>query len=712
MKPLLLHAMPVLLSLSATTQAQEGGELGRMWTFDNPPLAYLEQEYGFKPDQAWLDSLRLGSLRLGGESSVSGFGSASFVSPKGLILTSTRCVRDAVTATRPNDLDIINAGFVAAAREDELRMRTRKHGWLTAAQLIKTSNVTDEVNEGVAPTDNEVRTRQKREANKKSILDAARRADPKLAPQIVSLHQGAVFRLYQYRVYDDLRLVALPHVQAARFGGNKDNFTYPRYCVDFAFLRAYEDGKPADTREHHFRCRSSGAKKGELVFVSGNPGTTKRLLTKAQIELERDVRIPIEAERLENGLRIWKDPAGRTFSGAFDPEKPSKYYSWVRTSILALQDALKAARGNLHGLENAKLMARKGATEKAFRTRVMANELLAKKYGDLWNRIANVVARRRRHEPRKQFHRASGLVLAAAVDIVRLCDPQETEPHRELAKKKLQAWSGTTISPNFYATARALDHFARAQGWLPDDGPFLTKVLGGRSPKEFLNLMMPLESGRSSSWLGYPQRRDALVKAGWKTIQASEDPTIVAARELVTLMRENDKLGEELDAKEEALRAELGRALLACYGTSVGSDGTMTLRFTDGVIRGLAYDGTIAPHRTTFGGLYARNVEFDNRYPFNLPQIWLDRRAKIDMTTPINFASTNDISVGNAGSVVVNKDLEVVGVVVDGNRESLHNDFVFKGDVPRAISVHVGGILETLVKIYDAHRVAEELAGR
>jgi len=200
MKSIFLAGLALLLSLTSTTLAQENGELGRMWTFENPPLAYLEKEYGFKPDQKWLNSLRLGSLRLGGEDVLPGFGSASFVSPKGLIMTSTRCVRDAVAQTRPGDLDMINTGFVAAALEQEIRLRSRRDGWLTAAQLYKISNVTNKVNKGVAPTDNETQIREKREANKKTILGAARKADPKLVPQIVSLYQGGTFQLYQYKI--------------------------------------------------------------------------------------------------------------------------------------------------------------------------------------------------------------------------------------------------------------------------------------------------------------------------------------------------------------------------------------------------------------------------------------------------------------------------------------------------------------------------------
>ena len=291
MKSIVLTGLALLLSLTSITAAQENGELGRMWTFENPPLAYLEQQYGFQPDQAWLDALRLGSLRLGGEDVLPHFYSASFVSPNGLIMTSTRSVRDAVVETigrgaaarARSPLRNIKVGFVAAGLDQEVRLRSRRDEWLTAAQLIKITNVTDEVNKGIAPTDSEIQSKEKRDANKQAILDAARKVDPKLVPQIVSLFQGAVFQLYQYKVYYDVRLVVVPHLQTALFGGDPDNFTWPRYSIDFAFLRAYEDGKPADTSKHYFKWKSGGAKQDELVFVSGNPGTTNRLFTKAQL---------------------------------------------------------------------------------------------------------------------------------------------------------------------------------------------------------------------------------------------------------------------------------------------------------------------------------------------------------------------------------------------------------------------------------------------
>lgn len=711
MKSIGLTGFALLFSLASTATAQEGNSLGRMWTFEDPPLAYLERVHGFRPDEQWLDSLRLGSLRLGGEDVLSGFSSASFVSPQGLILTSTHCVRSAIAWTRPRDLNLIKDGFYAAEQEHEIRLRTFRDGWLTAAQLVRSSNVTDEVQHGVLPTDDDMQIQVKREANKERILDAARKSDPKLVPQIVSLYQGAVVRLYQYRVYDDLRLVVLPHVQTAQFGGDSDNFTYPRYSLDFAFLRAYEDGKPANTTQHYFRWNPEGAEEGELVFVSGNPGTTKRLLTKAQLELERDIRIPMEIERLTNALRIMKDPRSNTYSGVFDPENPSEHWAWVRTGILELENDLKAARGKLRGLRAALWIAQKGAAEQSFKSRVIADENLAKKHGDLWNRVASLVQQQRRHEPRAQFHTGAGL-LDLAVAIVRTCDPTETEEHRERAEKRLRDWKGSGFNLNFHGTAHVLDQLVRARTWLPDDDPLFTKVLGGRTPKEFADLM----ERRTPTSLRDSAQRDTLVQSGWTAIQESDDPVVVGARELTTLLRRNENLEIELNAKKEALGLEIARAWFACYGTGrsnqeTPADGTKTLRFSDGVVKGYTAGDKVLPHRTTFRGLYARSAKFDNDYPFKLPEIWLDREHKIDTTKAVNFVSTNDITSSSAGSVVVDKALRVVGVVVDGNAESLHNDFTFRDDLPRAVSVHASAILEALVKIYDARRVTDELTG-
>ena len=717
MRTICLIVIALLVSLTPALYAQEDHERGRMWTFEDPPLDDFESAYGFRPDQEWLDALRLGSLRLGGEDVLARAASASFVSPNGLILTSARNLRDAIGATvgnggldhRRSPLRTLKSGFVAAGERQEVRLKSGE-GWLTVAQLVSTTDVTDEVNHGVRADDSSIRAKAKRDVNKQAILDEASRTDPKLVPQIVSLYHGAVVQLYQYRVYDDVRLVAHPHVQLAYYGGDTDDA--PGYALDFAFLRAYEDGKPADTTDHYFTWASGGAEEGELVFVSGNNGTTRRLFTMAQLEFERDIRIPMMLESLENRLRIMDQPVD-------DPGLASWDYGRLHVFALAMKNGVKTARGNLRALQDAQLMARRAAAEQAFKDRVMADTDLEAQYGDLWDRIEHLISRRRQHEARARFHVPNHFHFGVLVAIVRMLDPAESDERREQARKTVDSWAGVTSPVMAWpSSAFVQDQFRRARTWLPEHDPFFTKVLDGKSIDAFGVVMMQ----DTPSWLGHPEQRDALVRSGWEGIQASEDPMVIAARELAILMREHERLGEELDAEEEALGAELGRAYLATYGTRVSPDGTLTLRFTDGVVSGV---------RTTFDDIYARSAEFDNEYPFNLPQAWLDRKDAIAMTKSVNFVSTNDttsrtvalrfnrygthhwdVSGGNAGSVVVNSALEVVGVVVGGNVESLQNDVVFNDDVSRTISVHVDGIMEALVKLYDAQHIAEELTGR
>jgi hypothetical protein len=691
-RSLFLTILAPTLVFAGSLRSQENQELGRMWTYENPPLAYLEKEYGFKPDQTWLANLRMAALRLGGDTR--GFCSASFVSPKGLIMTNNHCVRDAVAATSKLTMAKVKTGFTAAAYEEEVRLTTGNDGWLSVSQLNKMADVTARVNEGITAEDSEAEIKQKREANKEKILEEAKKNDPNLKPQVVSLYQGGIFQLYQYKVYDDVRLVCTPHLQSAHFGGDPDNFTYPRYSMDFAFLRAYVDGKPADTTKHYFKWKMEGAKEGDLVFVPGNPGTTERLNTKAQMDFFRDVKQPIILELLDNRLAIFRKIIERI------PQLKDQF----ATQMLQWENGQKAIGGELSGLRDAALMAQKERAEAAFKARVMKDPALKAKYGTLWEDIAEVAKDRREVEPLTMF-RSSGFLskLSAAVTVVQAVDPDGSEETREAALKSVPT---VRAQDNIITQQLFIDHVERARKWLKKDDPYLTEVLGGA------------ESGRAAlaalqgSKVGNPKFRSDLVEGGWDAVKASEDPAIAAARALVPLMRADSKRSEELDAREEKYGAMIGRALFACYGTAVSPDATMTPRFADGVVKGFKYNGTIAPYRTTFYGLYARNIEFDGEYPFNLPAVWLEKKDQIDMTKAVNFVSTNDIVGGNSGSVVVNKELEVVGLIFDGNIESLPNSYVYKDDVPRSVSVHVEGIMESLLKVYDAEHVAKELQGK
>ena len=682
MKPSLLAplACTLAIALSPThVSAQANMEMGKMWTFENPPLGYLKEEYGFEPSQEWLDALRLASLRYANGCS------ASFVSPKGLIMTNHHCVRGHIAEASPKGQDWVKDGFYATSMEDETKL-----GGVTVQQLVAMGDITKEMNVGVGEDDDEGAAVAKRRANEAKILTGAREKHPGTTPQIVKLHQGAVYQLYIYKVYDDIRLVCAPHLQTAHFGGDPDNFTYPRYSIDFSFVRAYENDEPVDTSAHYFRWSTTGAKKDELVFVTGNPGTTDRLKTKAEMVFMRDAFYPIVRELIDNRLDIMRGLA----------KESSEQEQKLRTDILMFENAQKAYKGYHDGLLNAELMAQKTAAEAEFLGRINAKPELREKFGDVWSELQELSTLKTAFETRRRFHSTGGSPhLARALAVVRAA----TATGRERESLANRALSMST-SMGAFERASFVDHLARAAKWLPPNDTYYRAVVGDRSAEETAALI----EQSSISDQAFVQE---MLDGGANALRESDDAALQMAAALDPLLRAKDKLEAWLTKQIEAQGVLIGQALFACYGNKVSPDATFTLRFSDGRAQGFPYNGTIAPYRTSFFGLYARNVEFDNKYPFNIPQAWLDRKDRVDMTKSVNFVSTNDIIGGNSGSPIVNANLEVVGLIFDGNIEMLANKFVYTDHVPRAVSVHVDAIMEALRKIYDAERVADELVG-
>jgi hypothetical protein len=670
-------ALSFALLLAAPHARSQGNlELGKMWTFENPPLAYLEEEYGFKPTSAWLDALRLASLRFGNGCS------ASFVSPKGLILTNHHCARDDIARVSPKDADWVTNGFYATGLADEVELPG-----LTVQQLVAMENVTEAMNAGISDGDDDAAASQKRAANEKAIVERARTSHPGLSPKIVSLHQGAVFQLYLYKVYSDIRLVCSPHLQTAHFGGDPDNFTYPRYCLDFTFCRAYEDGKPADTRENYFRW-SRGAMENELVFVTGNPGSTDRLKTMAELVFLRDAYYPIVRELIDNHLAIMRELAKES------PEQEQD----LRTSVLMFENAQKAYTGYHEGLLDPRLMERKAKAEADFKARVQSDPENAARYGKVWQELEDLAVLRTGFEARRRFQTPGGskhLARALAVVLaVRSSGDERDRRTREVLEMPVRM---STVERAFF-----VDHLTRAQNWLRPNDPYLVAILGKRTPDQTADLL-------DASAIGDQELVHKLLDGGERALAAEQDPAIRMALALAPLVRANEKMSRWLEEQQGSLGVAIGRALFAAYGNTVSPDATSTLRFSDGRVKGFPYNGTVAPYRTSFYGLYARNVEFRGREPFDLPQIWLERTERIDLEKPVDFVSTNDIIGGNSGSPIVNKDLEVVGLIFDGNIEMLPNKFLYTDAVARAVSVHVQGIMEALTKVYEATRVVEEL---
>lgn len=662
--------------------------LGKMWTFENPPLAYLEAEYGFKPDQRWLDALRLGALRLGERDNP--WCSASFVSPRGLIMTNHHCVREQIAQIQGPE-DWVKNGFAAAALSDEVRIPG-----LTVQQLIAQEDVTSRVDEGVRESDDDVAVAKRRAANIEAVVSAADEAHPDHMHQVVALYHGAVHHLYRYRVWDDLRLVVAPHLQTAHYGGDPDNFTYPRWSIDFAFVRAYLDDAPAETAAHYFRWRERGAQEGDLVFVPGNPGNTNRQLTMQQLELQRDLEYPMVVEQFANSIEILKP---------FKDRAPG-----LLTTLLSWQNSCKAIQGMLDGLNDDALMAKKRRNELHFRGAISESPELGKEYGDLWREVNVLVQQQKEVLPRAMFHQPGfSSVLQRGVLVAEALDETMGEDRRKAARDGALNFMGGS-SP--LTQALLVDQFQRAEAWLPRDDALLAAVGQQHydAEAEEVDWEAALGDLRRSKLSRDGFVRDLLeADAGADRWATDDDPGVRAARALWSLMRDAERSQELLDSGLEKQGARLGRALFAVYGDDISPDATMTLRFSDGCVAGYPYNGTVAPWATSFYGLYGRGAAFANAHPFDIPQPWLQHRAAIDMSARVCFASTNDIVGGNSGSCVVDRDLRVVGLVFDGNIESLANDFYFTQDVARAVSVHTDAIMQALQHVYGMQRVVAEL---
>ncbi len=682
---ILLLVAPALAQ-SPTAPGADTLALGKMWTFENPPLAYLEREYGFKPDQKWLDSLRLGALRLGERENP--WCSAAFVSPKGLIMTNHHCVRDQVAQIQGEN-DWVKDGYAATALEDEVPIPG-----LTVHQLIAQEDVTQRVDAGIEAAAGAEAIAALREKNIAALRAEADAAHPGHMHQVVALYQGAAHQLYRYRVYDDLRLVLAVNLQTAHFGGDPDNFTYPRWSIDFSFLRAYADGAPVDTSAHYFRWRQRGATENELVFVPGNPGNTNRQLTVAELEVQRDVEYPLVLEQLANGMAILRPYA------AANPG--------IKTTLLSWENSNKAIGGMLRGLQDATLLGKKIAHEAAFRSAVAADDKLAERFGKVWDELATLAARKRAVQPKVAFHAASySPVIERALAMAKAFDPTVDETARQAARDEALAME---IGGNVLTQALLQDHFVRASRWLPADDPYLAAVAGEHRKAEGTDWRAALRAlGRSKVAQGRFVKAMLDAEDGAAQFAASDDRGVIVGRTLWPLLRAAEQEQKAIEAATAVQGTLVGQALHAVFGNKVSPDATMTLRFSDGLVKGYDYNGTVAPWATTLYGLYGRSIEFGDVYPFDLAEPWKRAAGDVDLRTRVCFVSTNDIVGGNSGSSVVDKDLQVVGLVFDGNIESLPNDFYYTQERARAVSVHADVIVEAMQKVYGMGRIVDEL---
>jgi hypothetical protein len=685
---------PAPLAAQATSSNTPAGwvkEFGTMWTFDAPPLAYWKARYSFTPDQAWLDHVRLSSIRIPGCS-------ASFVSSAGLVMTNHHCGRDCTAGASPRDSNYVETGFAAGSMTEE-----KKCANMFADQLQSITNVTDRVRKAVTATAPAKQVEQRTAEIDRIQKECAQQ--PTDVCEVVTFYQGGMYSLYKYHRWTDIRLVMAPEEGIAFYGGDPDNFTYPRYDLDLTLLRVYENGQPLAPHDY-LKWSASGAAEKDLVFVTGNPGSTGRLLTVAQMEYLRDVDYPARLAGYDRLLRIWHALA------AVSPEAARTY----QNNIFSYENSKKAVTGYRAGLLDSAIMARKRAFERDFRRRVEADPALRAKYGTAWDEIARAEKEMTSFARNLQWQSFGGgsNLLNIAGGIVRLPSqgalpdsarlPQYRGAGLERIKQQIAA---IPVDTAFERRALAAT-FAAWKEALPPADPALVMALkaGGGDPDRAASAVI------TNTTLVDPAARRALIAGGAAAVAKSTDPLIALARTIEPVNRRLADRAAKLDAVISSNAEKIGQAIFAAYGTSLPPDATFTLRITDGLVEGYPMNGTVAPYKTTMFGLYDRASDFDNKPPFQLPERWLKGRDRLDLSTPMDFVSTNDIIGGNSGSPVINRNAEVVGLIFDGNIESLPNRFIFTDEVARSVSVSSRAIVEALRKLYGGDRIADELTGR
>ena len=687
-----------LIAFAATAAANEG-----MWLFNAPPLKQLKEKYNFEPTPQWLEHLQKASVRFN-----SG-GSGSFVSENGLVITNHHVGADTLQKISSQEHNYLRDGFYAKTQTEEIKSTD-----LELNVLFSTEDVTARVSGAVK---SEMTPNQASAARSSAIAQIEKESKEKtgLRSDVVALYQGGAYYLYRYKRYDDIRLVFAPEQQMAFFGGDPDNFEYPRFDLDICIFRVYENGQPARI-DNFLKWNLRGPSDGELTFVSGSPGKTDRQLTLDELANTRDRFLPYLLRMFNRREVLLLAYGGRSFENA----------RRARDDLFGDQNNRKRYDGYLAGLLDPEVWSQLQAREQKLRDAISRDPKL-RSTTTAYDRIKNAQAEIAKNAPlynylemerpktttyRQPRAFVSNLfkyarLLMRAVDERAKPNGERIPEFRDSAREslELELFSTEPIYDD-YEILRLTDSLTDFASQFGANDPFVQKVLAGKSPHA---RAVELVSGTKLKDVA--SRKDLYPKNA-AALQAAHDPMIDLARLVDGPARNARKIYDAQEETKKQAYSEIAKARFAIEGTSSYPDATFTLRLSYGTVRGYEQDGKQIPAFTDFAGLYQRSTEHDNKSPFDLPQRWIDKKSKLDLSTHFNFVSDADIIGGNSGSPVVNKAAEFVGIIFDGDIQSLVLDCIYTDKQARAVSVDSAAITEALRKVYDANALADELEGK
>jgi hypothetical protein len=686
-----------LIGLAATSRADEG-----MWLFNSPPLKQLKDKYQFEPSAQWLEHLQKSSIRFN-----SG-GSGSFISATGLCITNHHVGADSLQKASSEQHNYLKDGFYAKTNAEEIKCAD-----LELNVLVSMEDVTARVNATVKA---EMSPDQANAARNNAIAAIEKESKEKtgLRSDVVTLYQGGVYHLYRYKRYDDVRIVFAPEQQAAFYGGDPDNFEYPRFDLDVCIFRAYENGQPAKI-EHFLKWNSKGPSDGELTFVSGHPGKTDRQLTSDELAEMRDHDLPYLLSGFNRREVFLTAFAQRSFENA----------RRVREDLFGIQNSRKALGGVQAALLDPEILGSISAREKRLRDGIASDpkwQPALAAYGKIKQAQDETVkilpvyhyfeSSRGRETASYRAPRAFYSTLFKYARRILRAGDERTKPNGERFPEfrdsyreslELDLFSSEPIYDDVEQVTLT-DSLTDMAGQFGYDNPLVRQVLAGKSP---VDRAAELVKGTKLKDVAV---RKQLYAGGAAAVTAANDPMIALARLVDGPARDARKAFEAQDETKHQAYAEIAKARFAIEGTSSYPDATFTLRLSYGSVRGYEETGKPVAPLTNFAGLYQRAAEHNNQAPFDLPKRWIDRKSKLDLQTPFNFVSDADIIGGNSGSPVVNKANEFVGIIFDGNIQSLVLDCIYSDKQSRAVSVDSAAITEALRKVYDANALADELA--